>query len=295
MASLNYSAATDTGRSRNNNEDCYLSSPELGLWAVADGMGGHDAGEVASAIVRDTLQNSQPQGQSLVEAIQQSHRAVLEAVNKGVGAPGMGSTVVALHSNSQDYEVAWVGDSRAYLWSPSADGGQLQQLTTDHSYVQLLLASGAITEAEVDSHPDKHVITQCLGSKELQQVRVDTVQGKWRQSEWILLCSDGLTDEVSDQTIADILVQAPTPQAAVDRLLQKALDNGGRDNVTIQVVESPCTEVAVSNTQMAPFEARKDGAPQSPLSTGLSAQLTPIALSLAVLIGLAAMLYWLMA
>jgi len=295
MASQNYSAVTNRGNSRNNNEDCYLSSPEYGLWAVADGMGGHDAGEVASAIVRETLQNSQPQGQSLVEAIQESHRAVLQAANEGVGAPGMGSTVVALHSVNQHYEVAWVGDSRAYLWSPGIEGGQLQQLTTDHSYVQLLLASGAITEAEVDSHPEKHVITQCLGSNELQKVRVDTVQGKWRQSEWILLCSDGLTDEVSDQTIAEILVHSPTPQHAVDRLLKQALDNGGRDNVTIQVVESPCSRPAANNHHRAEANGPTDHAAQLPFTDGLHTWHPLLAASLVVLAGLAALFYWLMA
>ncbi|TQV80985.1 serine/threonine-protein phosphatase [Exilibacterium tricleocarpae] len=238
-APLKHSSATDKGLCRGNNEDSFLSSPEHGLWLVADGMGGHEAGEVASAIVKDTVARSVGSGQALGEAIQQSHHEVLEAANNGRGAAGMGSTVVALHSDALNYEVAWVGDSRAYLWTLEADGGRLEQLTTDHSYVQMLLATGAIAEDEVDNHPDKNVITQCIGSIDLPQVNVDSVFGKWEERQWLLLCSDGLTDEVDDQTIARTLCDAKSSRDAVQRLVQVALSRGGRDNVTVQIVESP--------------------------------------------------------
>lgn len=236
---LEYSAATNVGRRRDNNEDTYLSLPEQGLWLVADGMGGHEAGEVASAIVRDTLMTL-PQG-SLSETIQRSHRAVLKAAAAGQGSPGMGSTAVALRSDGSDYEVAWVGDSRAYLWTHTDDGGRLERLTTDHSYVQMLLATGAIEEDEVETHPDKNIITQCLGSSELPHVQVDSIQGQWQQGQWILLCSDGMTDELDDRDIARILCASRKPRAAVNRLLRKALERGGRDNITLQVVQSPLT------------------------------------------------------
>lgn len=236
---LQCSAATNVGHRRDNNEDSFLSLPEQGLWLVADGMGGHEAGEVASAIVRETLQ-SQPHNR-LSDAIQKSHRAVVEAAAQGRGAPGMGSTVVALHSEGHQYEVAWVGDSRAYLWTHNAEGGRLERLTTDHSYVQMLLASGAIGEEEVENHPEKNIITQCLGSSELSEVEVDSVQGQWEPEQWILLCSDGLTDELDDGDIARILWTSRTPRWAVRRLLRKALTRGGRDNITLQIVQSPLT------------------------------------------------------
>jgi protein phosphatase len=153
----------------------------------------------------------------------------------------MGSTVVALHSQGLQYEVAWVGDSRAYLWTHTPEGGQLERLTTDHSYVQMLVDTGAIEESEVDHHPDKNIITQCLGSPELEQVHVDYVQGQWQQNQWILLCSDGLTDELDDQTIARLLQQSSTPKAAVTRLMDAALEGGGRDNITLQIIQSPLT------------------------------------------------------
>ncbi|MGD8176525.1 PP2C family protein-serine/threonine phosphatase [Marinimicrobium sp. ARAG 43.8] len=243
---LDYSAATNAGHRRDNNEDALLSLPENGLWVVADGMGGHEAGEVASAIVRDTLLDQRHN--SLTQAIQSSHQAVLEAAANGEGAPGMGSTIVALRSHKGEYEVAWVGDSRAYLWTHTADGGRLERLTTDHSYVQMLLASGAIAEEEVEHHPDKNIITQCLGSHELREVRVDSVHGQWQEHQWILLCSDGLTDELDDEAITRLLYRSSSPGAAVDRLMQAALDAGGRDNITLQLVQSPLNPIPRWNT-----------------------------------------------
>src|SRR5690625_1484493 len=150
---LEYSAATNVGHKRDNNEDTYLSLPEQGLWVVADGMGGHAAGEVASAIVRDTL--SKQSDKSLSAAIQSAHRAVVDAVSQGQGAPGMGSTVVALRAAGHQYGVSWGRDSRAYLWTPTCAGGRRARLSTHQSYVQALLASVAISVEEVDHHPEK--------------------------------------------------------------------------------------------------------------------------------------------
>jgi len=239
MSSSIHSAATDKGLVRDNNEDCYLSLPDKGVWLIADGMGGHEAGEVASAIVVDTVKQNAEQGRNLADAILDAHQAILDAAEDGVGAKGMGSTVIALQSNASDYEIVWVGDSRAYLWTRDEKGGVLQQLSTDHSYVQLLVESGAIAEEEASSHPDKNVITQCLGSQDVSQIKVDTVKGQWSEKQWILLCSDGLTDEVSDELIAQSLCDSQNPQDAVNKLINLALNNGGRDNVTIQIVASP--------------------------------------------------------
>ena len=238
---LEYSAASHPGLTRDNNEDCFLSRPEHGLWLVADGMGGHEAGEVASAIVRDTIERETQNNPriSLSDSIQQAHTSILTSAAQGIGAPGMGSTVVALKSNSDKYQIAWVGDSRAYLWTPTREGGRLEQLSTDHSYVQMLVETGAISPEDAESHPEKNIITQCLGMQELAQVRVDVVEQQWQKGQWILLCSDGLTDEVSDKTIAQILFESHDCLAAVDQLLHAALTGGGRDNITVQIIESP--------------------------------------------------------
>ncbi len=236
-----FSAATDVGLQRNNNEDTYLSSPEVGLWVVADGMGGHAAGEVASAIVSETIDKEVQNGASLSDAIQASHRQVLTAAANGEGGQGMGSTVVALHSNGHHYEVAWVGDSRAYLWSPNKEESEsrLTQLSTDHSYVQMLFQTGAISEDELETHPEKNIITQCLGSVELDTVTVDQVEGAWNSGEKILLCSDGLSDVVSAKEIDEILLNKPIPEEAIRELISLALARGGRDNVTVSLVERP--------------------------------------------------------
>jgi len=233
---LHCSAASHQGQ-RDNNEDTYLSLPEQGLWLVADGMGGHQAGEVASAIVAQTLRTQTQK--NLKEALERSHQAVLEAADRGIGAPGMGSTAVVLRSRNNDYEVAWVGDSRAYLWTPSPDGGCLERLTRDHSYVQMLLASGVIGPDEVENHPDKNIITQCLGSQQLEALQVDSVKGRWQPDQCILLCSDGLTDELSDRDIAQILGQSHDARASVKRLLRAALKEGGHDNITLLLVCAP--------------------------------------------------------
>lgn len=242
MPPLNYSAASDKGHCRDNNEDTYFAGPDVGVWLVADGMGGHEAGEVASAIARDVIAVQSKAQIPLTTAIEQAHKAILEASARGEGANGMGSTVVALKSTAQEYEIAWVGDSRAYLWTFTEDGGSLEQLTLDHSYVQMLVDTGAISAADMDKHPDKNVITQCLGSTDLQRVKVDTVHGVWEKNQWILLCSDGLSDELNDEALARILCNSRSPKEAVAKLMEAALDQGGNDNITLQIIESPLTK-----------------------------------------------------
>nr|WP_324259346.1 protein phosphatase 2C domain-containing protein [Cellvibrio fontiphilus] len=276
---LDYSAASHPGLTRSNNEDCFLSKPEQGLWLVADGMGGHEAGEVASAIVRDTIeQNTRNNPQlSLLDAIQQAHLSIIRSARQGVGAPGMGSTVVALKSHKDRYQIAWVGDSRAYLWTPNREGGRLEQLSTDHSYVQMLVESGAIKAEDADFHPEKNIITQCLGMQELPLVKVDHLENQWQENQWVLLCSDGLTDEVNDKTIAQILCDSTDCLAAVDQLMHAALTNGGRDNITLQIIESP----------VRPAEPRKHLKELIPQLTGNLKQDSWIfGLSIASLLGL---------
>lgn len=261
MAVLGHGVATNVGCVRTNNEDSFLARPDLQLWLVADGMGGHEAGEVASSIVTDFVETSIEKGSSLSSAIYNSHYAVIESAERGIGGMGMGSTAVALRNFGAQYEIAWVGDSRAYLW----DGTQIHQLTTDHSYVQLLLESGAISAEEAIDHPQKNVITQSLGVTDLKEVTVDTVYGTWKAGHKVILCSDGLNDELSDHDIARIMrkhLGDGNEQAAVDELIDKALDNGGSDNVTVAVISAPTRltvgeklHKAVMNTPLAPLFA----------------------------------------
>lgn len=237
MSLMQYSAATDVGLKRTNNEDTILSNPLTGLWLVADGMGGHAAGEVASGIVAETIDNQIARGITLQQAVQQAHDAVLQAVEAGIGGVGMGSTVVALHSRGDNYDIAWVGDSRAYLWCPQK--GELVQLTTDHSYVQMLFDKGIINAEEMHQHPEKNIITQCLGSQELNSLAVDVRQMQWHTDDWVLLCSDGLSDAVTDAQIQQILQGQTDLQTATRALIARALEEGGKDNISVSIVACP--------------------------------------------------------
>lgn len=239
-----YFATTDVGLQRDNNEDAYLVSAKDGIWVVADGMGGHASGEVASEIVTKTILREVHSGQSLEKAIQKSHQDILSAANSGIGGHGMGSTVVALRSQGRQYEICWVGDSRAYLFAPDiqTQTSTLRQLTTDHSYVQMLYQSGAITAAELQTHPEKNIITQCLGSIELRDVAVDQLAGEWPERSLILLCSDGLTDVVSEEKIQSILEASGNLAYKTKRLIDTALEHGGKDNITVSLIKSPSAQ-----------------------------------------------------
>ena len=225
-------SGSDIGYHSDNNEDSFCAVPELGLWLIADGMGGHEAGEVASAIVSETIVSEVRKGAGLVDAVQQAHRSVIDASEEGHGAQGMGSTVVVLQVRGEEFEVAWVGDSRAYLWS-----GELRQISRDHSYVQKLLDSGAITEEEALYHPNRNIITQSLGS-DLSDVVVDNIAGRFCRGQKILLCSDGLNDELQDSEIAFILKEGGDDQTLVNKLIQAALTHGGKDNVSVLLVSA---------------------------------------------------------
>ena len=225
-----FAADTHSGLLREDNEDCFLAEAELGLWLIADGVGGSPRGELASDIVRNTLREQVAAGSTLVDAVRAAHGAIIAAADAQPEAKGMGSTVVAALLRGMDYELCWVGDSRAYLWSD-----RLWQATQDHNMASELLAKNVITEEEASSHPQRHLLTRSLGASGATPepgYRSGTLQPGQR----ILLCSDGLTEEVSDSLIAHLLAEHNTPRAQVDALMSAALDAGGRDNITVLVI-----------------------------------------------------------
>lgn len=240
MGIINFGHAKHAGLKREHNEDNYLIDEQLGLWIVADGMGGHECGEVASQIVVDLIHDKIKVEVPLQDAVQKAHEVVLLAADQRLGLPGMGSTVVVLRIIDDHYEIAWVGDSRAYLW----DEGQLRQLTRDHSFVQQLLETGEISVEEAQIHPHRNIITQAIGAGDLEKLNVDVIAEPMYRGQQVLLCSDGLTDEVSDSDIATVLADSLTEQEKVDKLIQMALDNGGSDNVTVLLVSAPETAPA---------------------------------------------------
>ncbi|MDH3715768.1 MAG: protein phosphatase 2C domain-containing protein [Gammaproteobacteria bacterium] len=249
---IRYGAGTDVGLARDHNEDAYLVNDELGLWIVADGMGGHEAGEVASAIAVQTVNAAVARGEPLDRAMNLAHKAVLKGSRKGgPGVAGMGCTCVAARIADNAYEVAWVGDSRAYHW----DGAQVSQISHDHSYVQTLVDLGVINEQEAIDHPDRSVLTQCLGSRSVDQLEVGITTGSLAPGDSLLLCSDGLTGEVDDSGITEIMADSGDEQVAVDRLIIAALENGGSDNVTVVVVSGDAAAAQVGKPSGTPDEA----------------------------------------
>lgn len=230
----NYAACTDVGRIRERNEDCYCVNEALGLYVVADGMGGHASGEVASEIAVTTIEQQVKQGNGLVEAIEFAHLAIVEGVKAGAGKSGMGTTVVAVLLQDDTYTLAWMGDSRAYLWHEG-----LSQITKDHSLVQMLLDSKQITKSEARVHPRKNIIYQNLGAMEVDKLQVSMKQGALYKNQKIILCSDGLSDEVDKKQMSEIIAQANDNEKIVEQLVVAAIDNGGNDNVTVIVISAP--------------------------------------------------------
>lgn len=226
---IEFGHLSHAGLRRELNEDTYYGDAELGLWLVADGMGGHEFGEVASALARDAVVREVRAGRSLTEAVRRADEDIIKHSRQRAESLPMGTTVVALRITDNRFELAWVGDSRAYLWN-----GQLRQLSSDHSYVQELIDQGAITAAQARAHPHRNVVTQALGVTDPQNLKVETLSGELRPGQQLLLCSDGLTEEVDDAGIAALLGRTElSAQECVDHLVSAALDSGGSDNVTV--------------------------------------------------------------
>jgi len=223
---------THIGKVRKRNEDCYGFNPGLGVWLVADGLGGHADGDVASRTAVEAIIASVGDGTPLEQALEVGHKAVLDAVKAGLGKADMGSTAVALKLNDGDYNVAWVGDSRAYHWN----GETLTQISRDHSMMQDLMDIGMLSEKEARTYPVKGVLTRTLGVDPSSPVKVDNVTGHFQHQDLILLCSDGLTGQISDDGIATILGGPGNEQDKINLLIKTALRSGGNDNITAILV-----------------------------------------------------------
>ncbi|KAF1688580.1 PP2C family protein-serine/threonine phosphatase [Pseudoxanthomonas taiwanensis] len=230
---IEFGHLTHPGLRRVLNEDTYYGDGELGLWLVADGMGGHACGEVASALAREAIVREVRGGTPLAQAILLADEEIIRASRRRNDALPMGTTVVAARVRGDRYEVAWVGDSRAYLWRD----GSLAQLSQDHSYVQDLVAQGSLTPEQARQHPQRNVVTQALGVTDPSHLNVSVTSGELRPGMQLLLCSDGLTEEVDDARIAEVLAQGDcSAQECVDMLVAAALDGGGSDNITVVLV-----------------------------------------------------------
>jgi serine/threonine protein phosphatase PrpC len=231
---IEFGHGTHVGLRRTRNEDTYYADASLGLFLVADGMGGHQHGEVASALVRDAVVDLITRGHSLIEAVQGAAERLLAHTRSGSDILPMGTTVAALRITAERYEVAWVGDSRIYTWRH-----QLQQISHDHSLVQALIEAGQLDPKQASRHPQRNVLTQALGVTATEQLHIGMARGQLEPGMVFLLCSDGLTEGVSDESIAQTVARTDlASQECVDQLLLSALDCGGDDNVTAVIVRS---------------------------------------------------------
>lgn len=224
---------TDVGKVRANNQDALIVSEKLRLYGVADGMGGHKGGEVASTSARDDLlrelEGKTPSVAALSGAIEEVNRQIYHQQEHDDALTGMGTTLSVLWMSDNFVYIGHVGDSRVYLLRD----GEFKQMTLDHSLVEQLVREGVLTEEEAQNHPMRNIITRAIGTDE--SVEVDVVVEERRKGDLWLACSDGLHGLVDDRQMRDALRQY-APEKAADVLLKAALDAGGRDNVTLVIV-----------------------------------------------------------
>lgn len=227
---------SDVGRVREINEDALLAKPDIGLWAVADGMGGHEVGDVASRMIVEALDMVEPAAalSDFVDVVEQAlvdvNRNIIDYADMMFDNATMGSTIVALIIRGRVGVCLWAGDSRLYR----VRNHQLTQLTRDHSHVQDLLEAGAISEDEAINHPHGNVITRAVGVEEDGLIDINVFNTQI--GDTFLLCSDGLYNTVNDQQIVQVLAVNDAQQAAQE-LVQASLSNGAPDNVSVIVVK----------------------------------------------------------
>jgi len=226
-------SGTHVGKVRQHNEDRYLVMPDFGLWAVADGMGGHESGDYASETIVEAL-SAIGQPSSAAELLSRTEQQIaaanarLRAVSQKRGDKIIGATLAVLLSYDQHYACVWSGDSRIYV----VRDGAITQLSRDHTEVQELLAEGAITEAEARTWPKSNVVTRAIGVFDSPQLEL--ISGPLQDGDSFIICSDGLTQHVSDEEILRC-VSANGSQQACDALIALTLERGATDNVTVVV------------------------------------------------------------
>ncbi len=230
-----YTAQTHTGLVRKVNEDAVLALPDHDIWLVADGMGGHDAGDFASRLIADSVAtiavglDPTARMHALRDAIQAAHAAIIqEAERRGGGT--IGATVAALLMVPGHFVALWAGDSRIYRLCD----GQVEMLTTDHSAVAAYVLAGQMTWDEADQHPQSNAITRAVGVGDV--VEIDKIRGETQSGDRFLICSDGLTKYTTEAMLQDVLSGASL-ETVGDQLMQVALTGGGADNISIIVVD----------------------------------------------------------
>ena len=252
---------TDVGMVREGNEDNYLHDERLGIYAVADGMGGHEAGEVASAVAIEALRAGIAGGSLITEAVIQANTAVLEKADANPAMRGMGTTLTAAIQVEGGLRIGHVGDSRAYVLR----AGILARVTDDHSLVEELVRSGQITLEQAAIHPQRSVITRALGIE--RDIEVDDISLELTDGDRVLICSDGLSGMVRETEISAIMRRETDTDAAARALITAANAGGGEDNITVVVIDvigedgdpepSPLPEIGVGLVAVRARAARE--------------------------------------
>lgn len=235
-----FAGATDTGCVRAANQDSYYIDPEGRFFVVADGMGGHAGGEVASKIAVDTicaylesLWNTEISPQQLMQdAINKANQAIVNDQAANLVRSDMGTTVVLLIFRDKQPWYCHIGDSRLYRFR----GAKLEQISEDHTWIARAIQTGVVNPDEAKSHPWRHMLLQCLGREDLKSVTTREVE--WKAGDRFLICSDGLTEELSDDRIAHQLKSLRNGQQAAQSLIDSAKLRGGRDNITVVIISN---------------------------------------------------------
>lgn len=249
---MEFGARSDRGQARENNEDCLRTAPELNLFVLSDGMGGQASGEVASRLTTETVveyvreaafnpaleiaggrdEGVSEVGNWLASAIRLANSAVRRAAQQNAAQSGMGATVVAVMLHGERASIAHAGDSRLYRLR----NGALEQLTQDHSFIGEQVRQGLMSEQEASNSNLQNVLMRAVGADD--EIQVEVNEELFAEGDTLLLCSDGLTKEVSDAQIADVLSRIDDPQQAANRLVDMANEAGGSDNITVIVLHN---------------------------------------------------------
>jgi protein phosphatase len=230
---FDFSGETHPGRVRSNNEDAIGWLIREELWLVADGMGGYSSGELASRIVKETiLKNASAHPDSLRPVILRAHEAILASAAEESQRYGMGSTIVLAKVDGRRCRVEWCGDSRAYLWR----AGKLSRISRDHSFLEHLIELGELQPEDAHKHPRSRELTQGLG---IGDPSPDATDFWIKSNDWVLLCTDGLHDELTDDEIAAVLAASSSPNEATQNLIAETLEHDAEDNVSAIVIKFP--------------------------------------------------------
>ena len=245
---MNYSVLTDIGRARSQNQDAVFATDEAvgslpNLFVVADGMGGHKAGEYASnqaiaLVKREVASDTESEPVQIInQGITTANNSIYEEAAQDTTKSGMGTTMVVATIFDHHMCVGNVGDSRLYVYRE----GQLQQITQDHSVVGEMVRKGEMPKEQAKNHPKRNLITRAVGAE--KEIRVDFFDETLEDGDLVLMCTDGLTSMVEEKQIEEVLASAVSLQEKTDRLVELANDNGGRDNITIIIIEPFSDEV----------------------------------------------------